>query len=265
MKEKTKKKRKPLTIDEIETAVDKVRQKYNDYVIQYMKPFSALQGFEDRYLQALRNRINMEVFLHVEISVLGELVRREEDELRNKQAERTRRAGKTKRGGDDFADRVLKELKKKIEKYPSIQLHKDASFEMQKLCGFMSWFYHEYFFTVENIVRGLSVSRTVHGLSGVAPALTDFYNVGEHRDPRAFSRYINFLSDPIRDYNAIDREEKRILVECAKILHSIHDAVRAAMDTGNIPEEEGKTVEKILDVVHNGIEDFRLKDLKPRT
>ena len=266
MKERTKKKwKKPLTTSEIETAVDKIRQKYNDYIIQYMKPLSSSQGFEDRYIEALRNRTNMEVFLHVEISVLAELVRREEDELRKKQAERTRRARKIKRGGEDFADRVLKELKKKIEKYPSIQLHQDASFEMQKLCGFLSHFYLEYFFTVENIIRGLSFSRTVHGLAGIASALADFYDAGEHKEPRAFSRYINFLSDPMRDYYAIDREEKRILLESAKILHSIHDALKATLDAGKIPEEEGKTVEKVLNVVHNGIEDFRLKDLKPRT
>ena len=158
-----------------------------------------------------------------------------------------------------------KQIEKKIEKYPSIQLHQDASFEMQKLCGFMSHFYHEYFFTVENIIRGLSFSRTVHGLSGIASALVDFYTAGEHREPKVFSRYINFLSDPMRDYNAIDREEKRILLESAKILHSIHDTVKATLDTGKILEEERKTVEKILNVLHNGIEDFRLKDLKPRT
>ncbi len=107
-------KKKKLSTDEIGRAVQKVRAQYNDYIIRYTKPPSIKDDFEFRYAQAKRIHADIPSFLHAEISVLNELVQREEQKKRQKPAKTE------KKKGPDFADRIMEQHRQQIEKYPDL-------------------------------------------------------------------------------------------------------------------------------------------------
>ena len=68
-------KRKRLTDSEIRSAVDKIRKRYGDYMVQFLKGRTALDSFEDRYIQAMRARLDLALFLHAEMTVVEELIK----------------------------------------------------------------------------------------------------------------------------------------------------------------------------------------------
>ena len=52
-------KRKKLSHIEIEAAINGIRKKYNDLIVEYMRPKVIRDSFEDRYISALRARVEM--------------------------------------------------------------------------------------------------------------------------------------------------------------------------------------------------------------
>ena len=64
-----------LTPGEIRSTVAKIRAKYKDYTYKYFKPASVAEAFEERYVQALRNGLDISSFLLAEISAVEELIR----------------------------------------------------------------------------------------------------------------------------------------------------------------------------------------------
>ena len=63
-------KRKRLSDSEIRSTVDKIRKRYGDYMVQFEKERSALDAFEERYIQAMRARLELALFLHAEMTVI---------------------------------------------------------------------------------------------------------------------------------------------------------------------------------------------------
>ncbi len=118
-----------LTPGEISSTVEKIRKKYDDYIIKYFKPRSLRDAFETRYIKALRAGVDVSSFLLAEISAIEELTSREEQRIQ---------AGPARPPAEkepSFADRVLEENRKTISQYADIPFHNDAGEEVRRLVG----------------------------------------------------------------------------------------------------------------------------------
>jgi len=256
------KKRKKLTWDEIEIVLDKIRQKYYDYIIEYMKPLSAGYGFEERYLQALKKRVDMETFLMAEISVIQELTEREEKKRRREMEDADDKKGRIASGKkEDFADRMLKEFAKRLEKYPSLQFHEEASSEMQALCGVMDQFEREHLFDAEKYIRKYNPPVYLRQLQQQIVEISNYTPYGTNKVPKNFSRYTTYLEKRPKIFEEIEMEEKRVLYHAAGLLHYMNGQLDLVQKNDELEQEERKVVEKIANFIHNVLSDFRLKDL----
>ncbi len=72
-------KKKKLSHIEVEAAVNGIRKKYNDLIVEYMKPKIIKDSFEDRYIGALRARVDMGNFIYTEILVVSNLLKIEKE------------------------------------------------------------------------------------------------------------------------------------------------------------------------------------------
>ena len=78
-------KKKKLGPIEVEAAVNGIRKKYNDLIVEYMKPKIIKDSFEDRYISALRARVDMGNFIFTEIQVVSKLIKDEKEKQQKNQ------------------------------------------------------------------------------------------------------------------------------------------------------------------------------------
>ena len=79
----------------------------------------ALDAFEDRYIDALRVRMDLALFLHAEQNVVEQLIT-QEDERIVKEQQRQQAQSKEKVEKLSATDKIIEELKQRIGKYPKL-------------------------------------------------------------------------------------------------------------------------------------------------
>ncbi len=257
-------KKSRLTNEEISRALEKIRKRYNDYIINYMKSPLVREDFESRYLQALRDRMEMSLFLHTEFTVVEELLRREEKKrLQNLEAP----ANKSKQEKNrklDFADKIIEQHRKQIEKYPEIELPGPETYEIRKLFGMLKEFDRDYWPVVTSALRDFPHLFSYGLRSRLENEENELALVRGDGVPPILHRYTILCSMSPKDWKAIELEHNKCVLAAALFLHKGKRVCEKMLETGNVEEEKKKGVEKILDFLHSVIKDFRLKDLKPQ-
>lgn len=266
-----KKKKKPLTQEEVDRTVEKIRQRYRDYMIEFTKNPRCMKAFEDRYFDARKYQMDMETFLYAEFSVIEELVRREQEE-REKAFEKTmgngnkaktkQQAQGTKKPG--FADKIIEEYQKRIAGYDDGFDSNNASLEMKKLIGAMKKLEQEYWSSAEPFIRHALGKKGEDMLRSLDYTLHNYTERGK-AVPKALSQYEILLRSGTSSLYKSEREEKRIILDVAYFLHKLVGTTSEALKIISEGNEERKTVEKCYDFVHTIITDFRLKDLNPES
>ncbi len=250
---------KKLTPGEISEAVKKIREKYDEYIYKYFKPKTLKGAFEERYINALKSRVDISSFLLAEISVIEELIAKEEERV----AKNPLRRRETEAPKKSFADRVLEENMKRIEKYEDIVIHPDANIEVRRLLGALNELDIKYWGPLTSVLRNTSYSMNSPGMINLESQLRYLGNLTDAGVPQRLERYLSMLNAFPRDYHAIDREEKEYILEVSFFLHDLVDILNVVrenyQDAGNVNLDD---LEKIMDFINGIIEDFRLKDLK---
>jgi hypothetical protein len=237
--------------------VRKVRDRYNDYIIRYMKPPSVKEDFEFRYAQVRRINADISSFLHAEISALKELIQREEQRLLQKTAPRK------KEKGPDFADRIMEQHRKQIEKYPDLELPANASFEIRKLFGMLKAFDAEYWTDVLKLMREIKAVVGYGARTRLEALEADLCVPLRNTVPAALHRYCLLVDSPDPDWYAVEKEQKNCILAAAFFLHRAVNICEAGLKMGELEEEMQKRVENVLIFLHSVLTDFRLRDLKP--
>ncbi len=253
-------KSRPLSEEEVEQAVKKIRQLYDDYIITFTKPFRLKNQFEDRYFEARKSRIDLTHFVIAEIEVVRRLKHNEEQKLIEQEEKRFKKRTKSK-GSRGLADRVLEQHRKQIEKYPDLKMDPRASYEIKKLFGALDSFERQYWPPFETLLRRLYPSYYANPRIDLEPRMYALCP-GAGAAPPIISRYEALLLRIPRSMNDVEWEEKRLVVEAAFLLHHLSKVI-SELPLADCSEEEKETVEKAKGFVHTLIEDFRLKDLKP--
>jgi hypothetical protein len=250
---------KKLTPGEIKNIVEKIRKKYDEYIYKYFKPKTLKDAFEDRYIKALRSSVDVSAFFLAEISAIEELIAREEERVR---AEPVKNRDVQE---PDFADRVLEENRKKIEKYPDALLHKDAGVEVKKLLGALKAVESEYWLELSVALRGTAYSMNSMEMLTLDSRLRFLCSAEKDGVPSFLVRYVAQLKKFPRNYALIEREEKEYILESAFFLNDLivllERVKRVYMD---LNEEESQILERTIRYVWDIISDFRLKEFRKK-
>ena len=194
-----------------------------------------------------------------------------DEELENKKIrEHYARAAKVKEHlekqeqKENIADRVIRENLEKIEKYPELHIHNDASIEVKKLYGTLNYLDQEYWTSFDKVLKDVYPSLYSGPRLIIESRMLELARPSTSGVPPSLGSYIVQFQRFPRDHSAIEREEKRCLVAASFLLHMIFDETENLLNTKELKPEETIIVEKIKNYVHIIIEDFRLKDLKEK-
>jgi hypothetical protein len=227
-----------LSPEEISEVVAKIRSKYQFYCKTFFKSSRLKEEFEYRYLSTLKKGHDISNFLLAEISVIEELIRKEED-------------------------RIIQENLEKINKYPKLTIHKDANDEIKYLSGALNEIYEKQLSVLHGIFRHIEGNSNVKLVENQESRLRVLAYGGKTLIPSQLSRYFAYLNRFPRDYRAIEWEEKEYILESAFLLHDIFDTLSSILETtSTLPKNEQRQLMDIIAYIKGIIDDFRLKEFK---
>ncbi len=247
-----------LTPGEITSSVEKIRRKYDDYISKYFKPRSLRKAFEDRYIRALRAKVDVSSFLVAEISAIEELIAREEQRVM---------IGPVRPGVEkaSFADKVLEENSRRIAKYPDVRFDADAGEEVRRLVGALTGLERERWQDLGAALQDTMYAPSSSEMLGLDSQLRYLCSSVRDEVPPFLARLVGQLRKFPRNYPAIEREEKDYILEAAFFLNDLHMVLqRITRVYTDMPAEAKKAVEETMAFVWGVISDFRLKDFKRR-
>ena len=245
------KKKDRLSPREIEAALARIRQKYDDHIITYMTDTSEKSAFEDRYILALHARVDLTRFVQEEILHLKQLEKKSREE-----ADRAPVIAKKKKVSQkSFADRVLEELEQRIAPYPELDFDPDASMEVRKLYGALGYLYKEHWHALSDYLRRFHSSELSYNLESRLLRMTV---MGHDNVPPELERYQFLLNHRGKYASELFREAQESIKRASFFLHDLRILMLETRERGIIDEK----VEKAYKYIDNIIQDFRLKDLK---
>jgi len=249
-----------LTPSEISRAVEKIRQRYDEYIYKYFKPRTIKNAFEDRYIEAIKASTDISNFLMAEISAVEELIRREEERVGTGQAE-----GTPKESVTDRVERIVEQNLARTRKYPEVPFHPVASEELRRLLGAMCRLEEKHWEVLTACLRNTAYYRSSLTMLNLEGKLRHLAARGSDGVPSGLSRYMYHANRFPRNYLAIDREEKEYILESAFLLHELGEILERV--EANYPQlEQGSRsgLEEIQAYIQGIIRDFRLKEFKRR-
>ena len=199
---------KKITSEEIERAAEKIRKKYNDLIVSYMLNPRIKDGFEERYSEIKKYNVDPTRFFTDEIISLKEIEQKEKEKINiaaksiiispdkspNKETDKK-----------DFADKILEEMNKKIEKYPGFFIHQNANKEIEKLFGALIDFDKNRWKTYEDIAKKYRVNTYDLAYTKLEKMLNNFMRVFSGNVTVRLLQYKNMLTSPFAQTKNIDK------------------------------------------------------------
>ena len=230
-------------------------------MVQFVKDRSALDSFEVRYIQAMRARLDLALFLHAEMTVVEELIKNEQDHI-NAEQQKTLRIKQEREQSQNLADRVLEENRRRIAKYPPMQIHPEASDEIERLFGCLNTFEREFWPDVEKYMRSAYTTSVLSPRMRLEEKIIALCRPAAAGLPPRLSRYRTLFDWVPRNALEIEKEGKKCILDAAFFLHDLVDVMSEMKKSGNLQGFERENVDKLLGYVHTLLDDFRLKDFK---
>jgi len=254
--------RNSLTAKELDQAMEKLRARYDHLITSYLKPLRLKSDFEARYSQALQAKMNMELFIKGEMEMLQQLFDAEEQREAKEDFElQLREKRKDKYGSGGYAQKVMEDQDRQIERYPFLRIHPHASKEICYLFGALKDFEETYWHYLETFLANVFPSERNNALAQMDQTLWQCTH-SRNRDggaPIILERYVMML-DSEDLYGDLLKESQSCIKEAAFLLHDIRNAIQAGMELG----DEDERCKFAFAMVVAVIEDFRLKDIKKR-
>ncbi len=269
-----------ITEKEIDSLINKIRDKYKKYGERYPSGWFNVEGFNDRLKLALKKRMNMEGFLLAEVKNLEDLKVKHENEEKKKD--------EPERPFTMHVNQIIEENTQRIKKYKEIKFHPLASMEISHFYGAMTSFAQEYFIILWSLVREPEYRNNLNKFD---EKLSDIAIPRGKRHPKWIEDHALILSRRERLEIDIEKNKNEYLKSAAFVLHDIIDFTEKLIDTRNSDWEpplkfdrlfiEGNRKEgviklfsgltgygaiiKIRDQASQIIDDFRLEAFRRRT
>jgi hypothetical protein len=164
-----------------------------------------------------------------------------------------------------FADKILEENRKRIEKYPDVPFHNDAGEEVRRLVGALSGLEKDHWPDLTTALRDTMYAMSSAEMLSLDSQLRFLASTNREEIPQFLTRLVSQLGKFPRNYAAIDREEKEYILEAGFFLN---DLITVLERVQRVYTEMGAQEKRILDekkaIIWEIINDFRLKDFKRR-
>lgn len=241
----------------IELALQKVRQRHDDYIVTFYKDSRYKNAFEDRYLQALRGRVDLLSFLFAEYQAIDQLFNQEQE----KAGQPTLEKMPPKAGGS--TDAIMARMDKMIAAYPQFDFFPEMELDVRKIIAVMQQIEKEKWPLLEKNTRSLFQIGARSPLLVLEQQILEFCSFKADKLPPVLERY-QVLQRQGASAFAKEKEEKWILKKAAFWLHRARRlALSSAKMEDDLVEGQKKVIESFGREIEAIIRDFRLKDIKP--
>ncbi|GEM_PF-4307353 len=208
-------KRNKMTSEEIDAAIDRIRATYIEYEKKYDGAYFKVLNFEDRYIQALRSRINLEMFIKAEESAIIAIQKKIEDDQKETRIRNDKTFTKK-------VDKMIDDFQSRIEKYDDIDFHPDADAEVRHLFGALREFYEKYWIPIKQVFPPMSDFVTTKKINALTDKLQPFAVSSRNRPPGRFDEYITQVMRG--EHPGIrDQAHRSLLTDTAIMLNEIYD------------------------------------------
>ncbi len=210
-----------LSREEIQILVEKIRNKYRDYGTRFSPKWFDLSAFESRLKMTVDNRMNMEGFILAEI--------RNFEKLREKYEK--------KKKSSSFAekvDKIIEENAARIRKYPPIEFHPRAGFEIVHFYGAMADYSQHIFPVLQLFLAGEMHKRKLQQFE----EQLSFLAVPRGTKPsKRIEDHLFLLSRGDTREIELEKDKNEYLKDTAFVLHDISAFLDELMEKRN-PEWE---------------------------
>ena len=272
-----------LTEQEISLVLKKIKNRYERLVKDFKKPRSLAESFEDRYINCLKSRMDVTVFLLAEIEAVEEIIKKEEDKKALEEKEKTVK----KTQNTTIADKIFEENRKKIIKYSKVELSSESDEEIERLIGGVREFLNNYLPAISYIYKDRRQTQDGDQLNNYYQTFIAKY---DYKDvPPIARKYIAALANKPRDLKKTDYEHRLLVQETAFLLNDVLDTLETIMMKEEIPFPERKIIitnnvskknnenwfyeyfnglthkegfKKVYGFLRDLVLDFRIKDIK---
>ena len=231
-----------LTTAELNAALHKIRAKYDQLVRDFKKSSLLRENFEDRYLNAIRTRQNLTMFVLGEIEAVDELYRREEDKALTQKA---KQSAETQKSGSlvsdkSFADQMAEQNAMRMRKYPAVDMGEEAADDISRLMGAVRILINDYFPALNVVFRDAGHSVYAERISSYYNRLMSEYDY--KGDVPMARRYKDVVSVRNADHRKIDYEYRYVLQETAFLLNDIYSCLSSLIRDEAVPMPAKKIV-----------------------
>ncbi len=241
-----------LKVDKI---LDHIRITY-DSILDHLPTAAYLKrAFEDRYLDALKGKTDLEFFLKGEQSFV-------EGFLEEAAQERKRKEAYKDRNKDGFAENILEELRAGITSYPALaSLDEKCIREVSLLYGAIQQFIREYWDGIAYYARGVGAATGVE-IDRMERSLPDVYSATENHPPKAVELY----NEMVCNQAGTSAERVRTAQDAIQFAGIWLNNVRQMLEQSNHSSGESypPNISAALDKLGRLIEDFRLQAFRKR-
>ena len=232
-----------LTTAECNAALKKIRAKYDQIIKDFKKSPLLRENFEDRYINAVRNRQNISAFILGEIEAVEQLSKREAEKAAQQQAARKESAKSNSSSPIDqksIAQQIFEENILRIQKYPAVDMGEEAAEDISRLMGAVRILMNDYYPALNVVFRDA-------GHSIYAEKVSSFYNrlMSEYDykgDVPMARRYKDLMSVRNADHLKVDYEYRYVLQETAFLLNDIYACLGSLINNEAVPTPAKKIV-----------------------
>ncbi|MBN1495968.1 MAG: hypothetical protein JXA07_04310 [Spirochaetes bacterium] len=201
---------------EIRGLIEKLKRRYGEYARKNPTWFS-IDAFNERYLMAVRNGMNMEAFILAEIANFEKIKEKYERK-------------KSEKPFSEQVDRIIEELTARIKKYPAVNFHPRAGLEICHFYGALSEFALDYFAALFLLAEDKQLKDRVIAFEGALGALAA--PRGSLPAKRIEDHAMLLRRRGVREID-IERDKNEYLKESAFLLHDIVDFCDSLVEARN--------------------------------
>lgn len=204
----------PLSKEEINSLIDKLRQKYDEYAEKYSMKWFDNGPFEDRLRMAVKNKMNLEGFILAEITNFEKLKEKYDKKKNEKSFSAT-------------VENIIEENTARIRRHPRIEFHPSAGFEISHFYGALAEF-TQFYLPVLWILEPDDEAKK--SLLAFENSLNFQAMPRGNKPSKRIEDHALLLSRKGITELEIERDASHIMKDCAFLLHEIIDYCGALLE-----------------------------------
>lgn len=222
---------------------------YDEYTLYYQGSKQAAVEYHNRYIQAIKKGVNLEVFLKEELKFVKQLIRQIQRAEENSTQENT------------FLSDITVRRQEAIVHYPEVSYFEEMDYELRKFFGVMKQLNEIDFVDIESILKYKHGNTLDMQLDRLQSELMSFVPKATSAIPAVLIRYKIFVTGTATD-SEIEKEKNQVLQRGAAFLKGLYQFLHQEMRKNQtISLTERKTLINKENYLEQVLNDFRIRDI----